>query len=280
MAKFVSVCKNVKVEVGAHYSKFLKLTVFQKSIALSVKVWQSFKSHVDSIDKCLTDEDDYRLQLSQDKYLQVAKFRDRHYITFCEDFIVNNDQHTKYVSLDTIQWFMFKQKFEEINRILDYDVIHCGSENDDDDWRIHPARISTDRKKRLVPRMCSKTFVTQLYVFILTNYMKAAVKRLCYGCSVSSDDPYMHMTGDSGCQSDWSVIVHSQMENAQQKVSLADAIASVNTVMGWNMELEMDKLPSLEKLRNIIVNHKALSTCDPCRELLPIYWKMYDDVFK
>lgn len=268
----VAISQNVKVEIGAHFSKFVKVHKFQKNIALAAKTWRFIMNNVSMIDSCLSENTEFKLSCTESKSLRVGMFRDQSQVTFCEDFVKNNDKFTKYVSLNKWEWSALTKQQERINQLLDYDVI-ATDENGTPGFSNLLAAIDNNVKKRLVPRMCAKTFALQLCAYLVTDTLEKTKNVECYGCQIASDKPGDHALNDHGCKAPWNTIVQARFDDAKQALNVAAAIERINTAMGWSMEVQ--DIPDEQELRNVVLNHKALTACAACKLLLPIYWNMY-----
>ena len=262
--------ENIKVEVGVFFSKYVKISGYGKSISLVNKAWRMIVNNQALIDKSLEDGSDFGLTFTTAKTIKVGLFRDQPYLTFCKQFEANGQPRTMYISLKKSEWTRLKQNIADIERVLNYDVIAC---DDNDTWSIHPTVVNNSHKKRLVPRMCQKTFMLQLHTFLVSEEIKRRVKKSCYGCALGSNDPYSHMMNGCGCQADWSSIVNFFYTEIKPATVVANAVDTINSLMTWNVEYQ--PVPDEMELLQVVIDHKKLSCCSPCSELLPLYWELY-----
>ena len=217
----------------------------------------------------------FGLTFTEDKSLRVSVFRNQPYVTFCEKYRSHDgDEFTKHISLSKLDWTALKARQEDIDRVLNYDVIHRDA---NDVWYLHEGQLIKSVQKRLVPRMCTKTFVLQLWVYRLTQSINATLKKNCYGCLMGRDDEQAHTVDGFGCRADWESIVRAQLTDAIADVNLPLSVRAINEKMKWNLQLV--DYPNRSELFDVMVDHKALKTCKPCTELLPIYWDLYRFVF-
>ena len=274
MAHSIDICSGVKVDIGCHYSKFVKVYKKEKFVTLSLKAWRFVENNAELITKSLMDNSDFGLELTDAKRLRVAMFRNMRFVTFCEDFRKNEQQLTKYVSLTKDEWMAMKQKLAAIKHVLDYDVVY---QDEYGDWCPFDSKatpsLDVTSNMRIIPRMCSDTFAIQLNAFLITEEIKRNLKKDCWGCSVDSKEAEAHSRNGHGCHSTWEEIVDAKFEETKSTINLAAVISAVNTRTGWSMELK--KLPEDKELRSVIVNHQLLDSCTCCTELLPIYWDLY-----
>ena len=281
MAEF-AIAENFNLVVGVHYNKFVKLCKFKKSVSLSAKSWRFLVVNKYEVDRSLKDNSEFGLKISESKSLlrftegkslRIGMYRNQPYVTLCENFVKDGDEFTKHLSLTKNEWNELKQHMDKINDILAYDVIY---RNANGEWTLLADDTATNPQKRLVPRMCSKTFRLQLCVYILTEAIKNGLQASCYGCINPTADPNAHMHKGFGCQADWESIVRAKLDDTKRSLNLEQAITKINEAMSWKMPVQ--ELESESELYDVMVSHKALKSCEPCHELLPIYWDMYNSV--
>ena len=278
MAEIIPIGNLLKVEVGIRFGKYIKFYRCEKSISLAARTWQFVLNNQELISKSLEDGSDYGLTFTQAKSLRVSMFRGQPYVTFCEDFTGKDGiRLTKYVSLNKLEYSTLQNNMEKIKRILDFDVAYCNSA---DNWQLQRAgQVLDTMKMRLMPRMCAKTFELQLRVYLITSMINKTRKNTCEGCTRMLDLPYWHQSDGYGCQADWYTTVHARIEDAQQAIDLEQAIATINLMMGWEMPIK--NFPVDDKiLREVTVSHKAMPSCESCKELLPIYWDMFEQILQ
>ena len=280
MAETITVSDNVKVEVGVRFGKYIKIYRGQKSISLSDITWKFvFNNHESLIAKSLENNSEYGLTFTQAKSLRVSMFRDQPYVTFCEDFVAKDGKRlTKYVSLNKAEWKTLQSNLEKIQRILNYDVLY---RDDAGDWYLAQVGqdVSNSIEKRLAPRMCAKTFELQLCVYLITSMINKTRKDTCEGCKTMVNLPYWHASDGFGCQADWYTTVHTRLTDVKQMINVEQAINTINLLMGWkaaNKGFEFDD----QLLCDVTVDHKAMPACDACKELLPIYWDMFENILQ
>ena len=275
MAETIKISDNIKLEIGVHFSRFVKVYRQKKSLSLSAKSWQNIMECQQQIANCLEEKSGFSMEFTEVKSLRVSTFKNQSYVTFCEDFTKDEQTFTKHVSLDKNEWKTVMQKQERIAQLLDRDIIYCDAVGH---WYMHEGQVENITKKRLVPRMCTETFLMQLFANRLRAFIKARLEKSCYGCSVSSSDTYAHMLDGYGCQSDWESVVAAQLEDAKKSVNLSQAVSAINSAMDWNMVCT--EAPNNDAIKQVMLSHTALETCSCCKELLPVYWELYEYVFR
>ena len=276
MAETITISDNVKVEVGVRFNKYVKLHKGPRSIALAAKTWQFVVNNKELITKSLRNNSDFGLTFTQAKSLRVSMFRDQPWVTFCEDFSKDGKRLTKYVSLDKLEWDLLQNSVNEIQRILNYDVIYAGATGG---WRLKRAEeaIDSESQMRLVPRMCEKTFVLQLHVYLITAMINKTRKNTCEACNQGIDLPYWHKTNGFSCDADWYTTVTARIDDVKQMINLKEAINTINGAMNWQMSSERYIVDN-ELLSEVTINHEVLPTCDDCQKLLPTYWNLYENL--
>ena len=203
-------------------------------------------------------------------------FKAQPYVAFCEDFSKDGKRLTKYVTLDQHEWSTLQKSIARIQNSLNYDVIYA---EDSDTWHLQQITKSesADAKLRLVPRMCRQTFLLQLYVYLVTSMIKKTRKDTCEACQKGIDLPYWHQSDGFACAADWYTTVTTRLDDAKQAIDIEHAVSVVNAAMGWQMSSK-DYTVNDDLLRDVTVNHEVLPTCDECRSLLPIYWRLYEEL--
>ena len=279
MAQTVAISDIVKVEVGVRFGRFVKIYRGEKSISLADKTWLFVVNNQKLITKSLESGSDYGLTFTQAKSLRVSMFREQPYVTFCEDFSAKDGKRlTKYVSLNKLEWNTLQNNIATIQKILNYDIIYCDASGN---WHLPRAGqvLENATERRLVPRMCAKTFELQLRVYMITKLINETRKETCDGCNQMIDLPYYHRSDGFGCQADWYTSVQARLEDVQQMINLEEAISTVNRAMLWEMTANNFTFDN-QLLRDVTVDHKTMPACDSCKELLPIYWDLFESTFQ
>ena len=281
MALSILITPCVKVEVGVHYSKFVKVFKNHKFISLCAKTWRFVTNNLQEIDSCLKQKSVFELICTETKSLNVGEYRDEAQVKFCEKFTVDGVKCTKYVCLSVFEWDMLKLQLTHIERLLNYDVVK--QEEEHGEWSLYSPKFVSDEKtrtttKRLVPRMCETSFSLQLCTYLVTQEINEIVKTSCHGCTTNSDKTELHGAGGfgEGCQATWPEKVNNHFDTAKGKIDLSKAVKCINESLA--LKTELSDLPSESKLRSCVLDHKVIETCAACTELLPIYWDFYKKV--
>ena len=275
MAQF-KISTQISLDVGVHFSKYVKINGYGKSISLSRKAWRRIANDRLLIDKSLEDGSECELTFTAAKSFKVSMYRNQRFATFCKQFENNGRKHTMYISLNKTEWCSLKQHIDDIARTLEYDVIACDSHGV---WRIHPSAADDSVKNRLVPRMCKETMMLQLCSYLVLEEITKSVKQACYGCSSNSADPYAHSMYGQGCQADWSGIVQIKINDAMKNVNLSNAIDVINKEMNWWVEC-IPVADNAALFQAVTERGHVKSCCSTCEELLPIYWELYKAILQ
>ena len=255
ITKTIIVSGKLKVEVGVYYSKFVRLTHFQRTICLSDKLWRFVENNQELICKSLEENSEYGLQLTDGKAPKVGMYKNNPYLTFSEVFTAKDGQdYTKYLSIGKNEWHALQHQLASIRKILDYDVIYA--ELDSSSWNLlTPGESVVNVKKKLVPRLCNDTFMLQVCTYLMSEKIKASLKKSCFGCATSSTDDYAHTMVGAGCMSNWASAVDAKYaENKLSIPTVVAAIESINGVMQWDMRIQA--MPSDNELRDVIIDEK------------------------
>lgn len=262
---------NLAVSVGVYYSKYVKFQHPKKAVCLSETLWSEVEANLQLIDEHLEATTNYELKLSDTKLLKVGTFRTAHYVTLCERFEKKGEHHTKCLSISKQDWQSLKTHLPMIRTLLNYDIAH-GFADEDDVCTMLCVPNSSVEKRRLVPRMCSSTYILHVYAFLMQTVIKATIEKECVGCFDGSTDDSHHT---NGCRPlDWRATVKSKFNGARQAIAVyaEESLKHINSVLGWDMPTDVQ--PDNAKLYEAIL--EPLDTCEACAELLPLYWSTFE----
>ena len=281
--------ENLKITVGCYWSKFVKLQTPKKTLSLSEHVWGLITDKLELINASFESaggsaDDVYTLVLNDTKFLKVETFRGQRGLAFGEKFEKDGKALTKWLSLSKQEWQTLQEKMPTIRRLLDYDVVYKLHDVAGEEAGFSMLRVGNSMMHKLVPRMCPKTFVWQVYVYLITQAVDRSLKEDCSACS----DPSIPMddarhTGHGVLA--WHQRFGERYDTIRASIPAVAAIERINTAMGWAMPIDL--VPDEKRLRETLSNYRAThfnhmpqGTCSECQELMELYWDMYETLIK
>ena len=267
--------QSLKVEIGAAFSKFVKLYRDDKWITISEKGWRFVCNNAEQIRKSLEKKSEFGLTITDTKSVKMSMFRDQPYVAFCETFTRNEQAFTKHVNFSKTEWALLEAAFPVINDYLTQVILYSGGDNCwyllREDALSH--KYTSEIECKLAPPMSNENINLQLAAFLIQRKIEAAAREECKACNDSSLSQLSH-TGP-GCMAEWEDKVSMFYATAKPLIDFDEALERLNKRMKWNIRVvgELDE----SKLECMVRNRRADVDMGKFNEAVrESYWSLYE----
>ena len=113
----------ISIEHDGPFGKYVKLARGERCITFSTNIWLKLRSHVPML-KSL----DFKIQLTEDKNVNVFSFNGVQYVGFHQTYKRNGDVYSRYINLNETEWASFLKALTLIDTVIaPSEIIPCPS---------------------------------------------------------------------------------------------------------------------------------------------------------